>query len=146
MYPSQSSEYQRARYAADPEKFRRLKRESLARPDVRARALARNAEYQRMHATEMRTYHKLRAGLIRAVINFWKSEHPCVDCGEDNPIVLQFDHRDPKAKSFNLSHAPRLGVSFETLMAEIAKCDLRCANCHTIRTSHQRHWVANRAE
>ena len=66
----------------------------------------------------------------------YKLSHPCVDCGEADPIVLDFDHRDPSAKKFNIS--ARLGLSsLESLVTEIEKCDIRCANCHRRRTFFQ---------
>ena len=59
-----------------------------------------------------------------------KLERGCVDCGyKASADALDFDHRDPTTKSFAI--AKRYGqVSDERLLAEIAKCDVRCANCH----------------
>lgn len=62
-------------------------------------------------------------------------EHPCVDCGESNPLVLDFDHRDRTTKLNNVStmiHSKR--VNWSSVMTEIEKCDVRCANCHRIKT------------
>jgi hypothetical protein len=70
--------------------------------------------------------------------------HPCVDCEEDNPIVLQFDHRDPKQKLFAIGRSLS-NVGQKKLLAEIAKCDVRCANCHIKRTNKQfNFWRSNR--
>jgi uncharacterized membrane protein len=55
----------------------------------------------------------------------------CIDCGERDPVVLDFDHRDAKRANVSLL-ARRSGVA--RLEAEIARCDVRCANCHRIRT------------
>lgn len=62
-------------------------------------------------------------------------QHPCVDCGESDPIVLDFDHQGDK--SFNISTWYRYQYSMETLNAEIAKCEVRCANCHRRRSAKQ---------
>jgi hypothetical protein len=61
---------------------------------------------------------------------------PCADCGVQYPYyVMDFDHREAGSKSFILSDVPR--ATRLSLMREIAKCDVVCANCHRERT-HQR--------
>lgn len=60
-------------------------------------------------------------------------DHPCKDCGEADPIVLEFDHRDPRTKECNVSSM--LTGSLAHLQSEIAKCDVVCANCHSRRTA-----------
>lgn len=66
--------------------------------------------------------------------------HPCVDCGEVDPIVLQFDHLDPQQKKYNIAHAIKLGFAWARVLDEIEKCVVRCANCHTRRTATQFGW------
>src|SRR5213594_3128022 len=62
--------------------------------------------------------------------------HPCIDCGERDIVVLQFDHlRD---KSFDLSLMIAWGASWTRIEAEIAKCVVRCANCHHRKTARER--------
>lgn len=56
--------------------------------------------------------------------------HPCIDCGEKDPIVLEFDHRDPKQKLNDISNLISGGFGWNRILAEIQKCDVRCANCH----------------
>lgn len=68
--------------------------------------------------------------------------HPCVDCGETDIAVLEFDHRDQKAKEVRVSALVAQGYSTRTVMREIAKCDVRCANCHRRRTAKQLGWYA----
>ena len=62
-------------------------------------------------------------------------EHPCADCGETDPVVLEFDHlRD---KRFNIG--PELAnYAWEDIVEEIAKCEVVCANCHRRRTARRR--------
>jgi len=63
-------------------------------------------------------------------------DHPCVDCDEADIIVLEFDHRDRTNKRFNIGCLK--GWSLQTLKVEVAKCDVRCANCHR-RKTYQEH-------
>lgn len=63
---------------------------------------------------------------------------PCADCGGMfPPYVMDFDHRDPAAKSFSVAADKVLLKNRLELEAEIAKCDIVCANCHRIRTAAQ---------
>lgn len=55
-------------------------------------------------------------------------EHPCVDCGERDPLVLEFDHvRGDKIGDISGMAFKR---SWEIIELEISKCEVRCANCH----------------
>lgn len=70
--------------------------------------------------------------------------HPCIDCGEGDPIVLDFDHvRD--IKRANVADGVARGWSIVSLDAEITKCEVRCANCHRRVTHQRRHAVASQA-
>jgi hypothetical protein len=71
--------------------------------------------------------------LLRAYVLDYFKTHPCVDCGEQDPDVLTFDHVRGK-KKYNVSQLVIYGYSFNTLIAEIAKCDVRCFNHHMKRT------------
>lgn len=68
------------------------------------------------------------------------ARHPCLDCGNADLRVLEFDHRDRKTKAAAVSVLARAGYSLARVQAEVAKCDVRCANCHRIRTHEQRRW------
>ena len=57
--------------------------------------------------------------------------HPCVDCGENDPIVLEFDHLQDK--KFAISSGIR-NRNWGDVLDEIAKCEVVCANCHRRRT------------
>lgn len=65
---------------------------------------------------------------------------PRADCGKRYPhYVMDFDHRPGEKKSFNLAIAAgQTRLSWEKIAAEIAKCDVVCANCHRIRTHRRR--------
>lgn len=72
---------------------------------------------------------------VQSIINDYLKTHPCIDCGEDDIIVLEFDHRNPDEKSFTIASATsKRFVTPQIILDEIAKCDVRCANCHRRRT------------
>lgn len=61
---------------------------------------------------------------------------PCKDCKNSYHIeAMEFDHCRGE-KKFELSRGTKYGT--KTVRAEIAKCDLVCANCHRIRTAARR--------
>jgi hypothetical protein len=63
---------------------------------------------------------------------------PCADCRQRFPFfAMEFDHRDPKEKAFELSRM--LGrLTTAELLLEANKCDIVCANCHRKRTYEYR--------
>jgi hypothetical protein len=75
----------------------------------------------------------------RQLLEYLQS-HPCADCGESDPVVLQFDHADPAAKSSNVGDLLRNRVPWRRILAEIDKCVVRCANDHQRRTASQFGW------
>lgn len=75
----------------------------------------------------------------REYILDYLSTHPCVDCGETDPIVLEFDHVRGE-KSSELSRLIGRGKSLEAIKTEIEKCEVRCSNCHRRRTAKEQGW------
>lgn len=67
---------------------------------------------------------------LRWIVYGIKLKSKCARCPESHPSTLQFAHRDPAAKTESISVMVNRGVSVKTLLAEIAKCDILCANCH----------------
>ena len=65
------------------------------------------------------------------ILKYFKT-HPCKDCGEVNPIVLEFDHI--KSKSFGISSKVK-NYPWHKILPEIKKCEVRCSNCHAIKTA-----------
>jgi hypothetical protein len=90
----------------------------------RERYIAQAAERKRRPAHERSAY----------LIEFFQT-HPCTDCGETDPVVLEFDHLGDK--SFNVGSALR-SRNWRSILDEIAKCEVVCANCHRRRTARRR--------
>jgi hypothetical protein len=68
------------------------------------------------------------------------SEHPCVDCGERDVRCLEFDHLDAQTKLSNVTRMVANAMPWTTVLAEIEKCDVRCANCHRRVTAERGGW------
>lgn len=87
---------------------------------------------------------KRHARKKRSIIWEYKRSHPCVDCGESDPVVLDLDHVNPKKKTHNMKESRRGTVwwklSYANLFLELGKCEVRCANCHRRRTALQQGW------
>lgn len=100
--------------------------------------------YTKEHYQKNKDYYKEKAyafnkhrkpEVLQSVVDYLKL-HPCVDCGETDPIVLEFDHvRDIKTKA--ISRMISDCCSIETVFKEIEKCEVRCANCHRRKTAKQ---------
>ncbi len=75
----------------------------------------------------------------RYFINDYLLTHSCVDCGESDPVVLEFDHvRGTKRDS--IAQLVINGYPIDVIKDEIEKCDVVCSNCHRRRTAKQFSW------
>lgn len=105
------------------------------KPDYQRAYYERNREKVKRQAAEC---NRRKRESHRKMTHEYLLAHPCVDCGEGDPVVLEFDHRNPAEKSFNIGEALGKTWQWEKIAAEIQKCDIRCANCHRRRTARQR--------
>lgn len=101
----------------------------------RAHYLANKADYIRRAVAQV----KRRRDENRLEIVRYLQTHPCVDCGCSDPVRLEFDHVDPALKLMDVG-TMKVSRRWERVEAEIAKCDVRCVNCHRLRTAKQFHW------
>jgi hypothetical protein len=103
---------------------------------------AYNASYYQSHAEKYKRcrrenqprYRQERRELL---LEFLQGKS-CADCGERDPVVLEFDHvRGTKHGDIGtmLSH-----YCWDRIMAEVAKCVIRCANCHRRKTARDFKW------
>lgn len=89
--------------------------------------------YWKHHATRRETYRQ-KYTARRAFIDALKAK-PCVECGRSfPPCVMDFHHRNPNDKKLTIARAVVRFVNLDRILAEIAKCDLLCSNCHRIKT------------
>jgi hypothetical protein len=87
--------------------------------------------YER-HLANVRKTSLARIAKMREVV-FDAMKSGCVDCGNVDIRVLEFDHvRGIKKRS--ISDLVRRGAGIDALRDELAKCEVRCRNCHAIAT------------
>ena len=124
-HPDYDKAYRARRQAIDPEYL-------LRRRQSRPTNSAYNLAYHRIHRSEIlqrKVANRLRRNEELARLK----SRPCMDCGGTfPPECMDFDHRDPKTKRHSLAQMAE--YSMESIMSEISKCDLVCANCHRTRT------------
>lgn len=84
---------------------------------------------EKLYAAQKRHRQKIRAHLFELL-----STKACIDCGEKDPIVLEFDHRNSKEKFKIVGKMLSGHYSWKSVLEEIGKCDIRCANCHRKKT------------
>lgn len=107
--------------------------QARCRDCARAWYVANRVEHGR--STRRRSDEVRRA--YQQLIGAYLLEHPCVDCGETDVRCLEFDHEDPAGKSAAVHRLVGSGVAWQRILDEIAKCSVRCSNCHQRRTMLQ---------
>jgi hypothetical protein len=97
-----------------------------------------NASWRRWYAKNAAkkiAWQQRRRRELRAWWKAFKATKRCERCGENAPECLQFHHRDESEKDLDLSTAIVDGWTHDRLLAEAAKCEVLCANCHL-----KHHW------
>ena len=97
----------------------------------------RNADYYIAKA-KLRTARERKR--VRQRVLAFLATHPCVDCGESDLRVLDFDHVDPTTKLRDVGYLIGADYAWVNIASEIATCVVRCANCHRRRTAEQLGW------
>ena len=114
---------------------------SYCRPCTQAYCRAHYATNAEKHNKRRYQNSKRYIARNRAYTLDYLRSHPCVDCGESDMLLLEFDHVEPAVKKYLLSDISRRGGSLEELKREISKCQVRCIKCHRRRTARQFGWA-----
>lgn len=81
-------------------------------------------------------YIDARRERTKEFLDDYKMSHGCSACGyAECPAALEFHHLDPEDKKFGINVCSCHSRSMESVLEEIAKCDVLCANCH-----REKHW------
>lgn len=79
-----------------------------------------------------KTNHAVRNASARQLVFNYLKKHPCIDCGENNVLALEFDH--VHSKKFDIGTALNGNTAIDLLKKEMKKCVVRCSTCHRIKT------------
>ena len=103
-----------------------------AKDPARRRATVRAwyARTRKERAAPDRAKRKARSRSIASWLRELKAKLVCERCGEDHPACIQFHHVDPTKKESSVADAVRRGWGKARILAEIARCEVLCANCH----------------
>ena|SRR5688572_798393 len=90
--------------------------------------------YRQQHKQRIKEYRQKRTDEQRAYLDELRQQG-CMDCGNSDPRVLDFHHRDPRnGKRPALTTLVATGTSsMERIKREASSCDVVCANCHRLR-------------
>lgn len=98
-------------------------------------------EHRVAHMANVRVRNDRTHRLYRQRLAAYLREHPCVDCGQTDLRVLEFDHREGEQKLAEVTVLSSSLAAWHRVQAEIDKCDVRCANCHRLATAERGgHW------
>ena len=98
-------------------------------------------EHYRLNKKKYRDKAKANRDSLKQKLYDFLSDKQCIDCGESRIPTLQFDHvRGRKDRA--IAEMVRDSCSWSRIVREIAKCDIRCANCHAIRTAEHCGWYS----
>ena len=96
---------------------------------------AYDSEYWRRTRLERVRQHRKRRNELREWYRELKEGEPCTDCGGVfHHAAMQWDHLPGLTKTREVSNMVLRGFRRGTILEEIAKCELVCANCHAVRT------------
>jgi ribosomal protein S27AE len=104
--------------------FYRIETPKITRTSSYCRRCSSDKVMERWRARRLRNMEKVVAHL---------QSNACVDCGEEDWRVLEFDHREPCLKVDAITNLVNR-VPWNRVKAEMEKCEIRCANCHRRKT------------
>lgn len=96
-------------------------------------------DYYKRNVNKERDYDEKRKRGLRDLVYEYLFDKKCIDCNENDSLVLQFDHVKG-AKRNSISQMVMNGNSWLNILKEINKCEIRCANCHIRKTAEEYNW------
>ena len=113
------------------------KRSTICKKCQRAYKLKHYYENKDYYISKSKKHNAEYKEKVRSVLDEHLKQNPCVDCGEDDIYVLDFDHVEPSLKEYGICNMVSSKRPLEEILNEVKKCQIRCANCHRRRTAKQ---------
>ena len=137
---SQSKECKKCNEIKSTDSFAKAsRRKDGLQPWCRECVATRDRERYLNDKKKHRSWNTKRRDKYYDMVTAYLHEHPCVDCGEPDIVVLEFDHVRGK-KLFTIGAAAIREENVEKLDREIKKCEVRCCNCHKRKTAKERNY------
>lgn len=114
----------------------RSKKDGLASHCKECKKIIQN-DWYKTHKKEHYQRNIKQKQKISSLLEEYLKDKKCIDCDNNNPWVLEFDHVKGKKRD-NISSMVLNGLGWKTILLEINKCEIRCANCHRIITIKRR--------
>ena len=132
----------------DEEEFNwRYKALGIRHPTCRECQHGHNKKYfegpaKERHLEQVKERKHAARDVAREYVWDYLTHHPCSQCGEADPCVLEFHHTGEKYMA--ISQMVGGGYPTETIQAEIDRCIVLCGNCHKKLTMKMRGWFRGR--
>lgn len=96
--------------------------------------VSRNKE---KHLTNVKRNTKDKISKNREYIISYLQDKSCIDCGENDIRLLEFDHIENKEQEISIMIKDS---NLTKIKKEVEKCEIRCGNCHVRKTNKQFNW------
>jgi hypothetical protein len=119
----------------NPERVKQLKSESAKRNREKINA-TRREYYKSKNGKDniIKAHHNKRKKRLLQYRDYMKDK-ACEKCLCKDHRVLVWHHKDPNTKIKTVYSMVNLGISWNTILSEIVKCQCLCQNCHIIEHS-----------
>lgn len=95
--------------------------------------LAYNLKWNHAHRDQLQAVRRADIARNERYVSDYLFIHPCVDCGETDVVVLEFDHVRGGKRKYCVTALIDTRATIAFISKEISKCDVRCCNCHRRR-------------
>lgn len=132
------SKYNPEEYQKNKEKYKqRQQKYKSSHKEVIAK---KQRKYRKKHGNKVYKEAIIRRRTkLREKLTIFLSDKSCIVCGENRRACLCFHHKNPEEKKDQIPYMVSKCHSWDTILKEIDKCEILCANCHLIKHNGEKH-------